>query len=101
GVIRVTLSNDERGNQLRVRVQGDERPYVADSGEIIPAGGVLSFLPDEPPYLIDFDVLTAQAAHFAVHDLRGCLTHTNAQAHDRVAVNAGDALNGADAVALT
>jgi hypothetical protein len=51
---------------------------------------------DESPNLIHFDLFAGQAAHFSSMILQALPTRTR-KAHNRVLVDAGDALNGADA----
>lgn len=53
----IALSHHERGNELAVSIQPDERPNVPDAQQVIPTCGVLGFLADQAPNFIAFDVL--------------------------------------------
>lgn len=96
-MVGIALADDERRNQFGVRVQRDKRPDIAIvSGAV----GVLTLCTDEAPNLIHLDLLAFQAAHLFIHDLLAGITHTHAEIHNRVPIDAGHALNAADAVAF-
>ena len=97
-MIQVALADDERGNQLRVSVQGDKGPDIAISPNAV---SILAFGADEAPNLVHFDLFAGQTAHLGIHDLTASLANTHTQAHDGIAMNAGHALNAADAVTLS
>ena len=97
GVVGVTLADDERQNQLGIRVQRDERPDIA-----VAAGGfcAVALCANESPNLVNLNVGAIQAAHFLVLDFRAGVTDANAKPHDGITMNTGDALNSTDADAL-
>ena len=94
GMVGVALANNERRNQLCVRIQRNKRPDIAISTG---AAGVLLLRADESPNFVNFNLLAGQAAHFLVHDFLAGFADAQRQTANRVAVNAGDAFNGADA----
>ena len=98
GVIQVALADDKRGNQLCISIQCNERPHVAISAGPL---GVFLLGADESPNLIHLDLLALQAAHFCVHDLLAGRAHTKAKAHDRVLVDARNALDCPNAAAFS
>ena len=55
---------------------------------------------DEGPNLVGLNPGAPKVLHLLGHDLLAAPSYTQRQPHDRVPVNAGHALNAADAVAL-
>ena len=87
-------------DQFRISVNRAPRPDASDFGAVILRNAVL-FLADESPNLVHFKTLAGQVAHGAVHHGRAAFADSNTQPHDRVPVNPGHTLNGADRIALS
>ena len=96
-MVGVALADDERWNQLGVRVQRDERPDIAVRPGL---AGVLLLRADEPPNLVNLDLLAGEVPHLFVHDFLAGGPDADAEVHYRVAVDAGYALDAADARAF-
>jgi hypothetical protein len=64
------------------------------------AGRILALGPNEAPNFIAFDLSARKAFHLLVLDYSARFANADAKAHNRVAVDASDALNGADAASL-
>ena len=96
-MVGVTLADDERRDQLRVRVQSDKRPDITIRAAAV---GILALRADETPNLINLHVATIQAAHFLVHDFSARIADATVQTHYRVLVHAGNAFRGADTIAF-
>jgi hypothetical protein len=96
-MIGVPLPDNEAGNQFCVGVQRDESPDIAKSTNAV---CIFPFCTHESPNLINFDLLARKLAHFGVHDLLTAFANADAKPHDGIAVNAGDALNTANAIAF-
>jgi hypothetical protein len=54
---------------------------------------VLAFAHDESQNLVNFGLPSWQSGHFGVHDLRASSATADAEFHNRIAVNARDALD--------
>lgn len=97
---RAAISHLERRDQLRLRVYGAPRPNAANLVRIAHAD-VAVFLADVAPDFVKLQTVAAKVTHRAVHHGRAALSYTDSKAHDGIAVNARDALNGADAGTLS
>src|SRR5579859_4051885 len=97
GMIGVTLPNDERGNQLGVGIQGDERPDIAI---VTAALRVFLFGSNKSPNLVHLNLFARQAAHLFIHNALAAIPDPHGKIHDGVAVYARDALDAADARAF-
>src|SRR5438309_2950189 len=100
-MVGIAPANNERRNDFGVRVQRNERPDIADANNhgLLSRGPLLLFA-NESPNLIHFDIAAVQTAHLGVKNTSASLPNAHPQAHDRIAVNPGNALNASDAVPL-
>jgi hypothetical protein len=87
-MIQVALADDERRNQLCVRVQCDESLDVTQAFGSVTRFHVIAFLADEPPYLLNLDILARQVAHLFVHDALAGVADAHAKTHNRVLIDA-------------
>ena len=69
-------------------------------GLILLRPDVLFFLADESPDFIHLQSFARQVAQFGIHQSGAALADTNAKPHDRIAMNARHAFDGADARAF-
>lgn len=99
-MVGVALPDSEGGNDLAVRVEGDPCPDISRSDSTFRRGGVLVLFPNESPDLVHFNPGGAQAVHLLVHDPGTGFTNALTKTHDSVTMDAGHALNGADAGTL-
>jgi hypothetical protein len=89
------LAHCERGNQLRLGIDGYENPRIPKFGGIVFADVTL-FLANEGPDFIALDVLAVQIAHPLVHQFKARLAGQNEQPHDRVTMQTRNPLRSAD-----
>jgi hypothetical protein len=80
-----SFAYQERGNQLRVRVQSNENPLVAEVSGIV-LSDVARFFHQESPDFIALDTAAGQLAHLAIHQSLRAFASKDKQPHDRVAV---------------
>jgi hypothetical protein len=99
GVLAGSFANQERGNQLRVRVQSDENPLVAKLCRITLAD-VPRLLHQERPNFIALKTAAGQFAHLFVHQLLAAFAREYQQAHDGVSVQSGESFRGANRAAF-
>src|SRR5262249_9142776 len=92
---RVPLADPIARDQFGVRVDGDKSPNVSGVLGLV-AGHSARLLSNEAPNLIDLDALARQIAHQLVEQPLAALANPNPESHDRVPVNARDALNGSN-----
>jgi hypothetical protein len=95
GVGAGSFSDQERGNQLRVRVQSDENPLIAKVCRIV-LSDVPRLLHQESPYLIALQSAARQLAHLAIHQPLGAFASQDEQPHDRVPVEASESFRSTD-----
>jgi hypothetical protein len=99
GIRAGSLADQERGNELRIRVHGDENPLIAEVGRIV-FSDVSRFLHQERPDFIALDTAAGQLAHLVIHQsLRACASQDK-QPHDGVAIESGQPLGTADRAAF-
>lgn len=96
GVVGIALPGQEGRNQLRIGIQGDERPDIPGPGIALLGRGVLVLLGDEAPNLVDLDAAGNDVAHLLVVEGGAGFANPTAQAHDLITVNARNPLNGAN-----
>ena len=87
GVLAGTLADQERGNQLLVRVQSDEDPLVPEVCRIV-LSAIACFFHQECPDFIALDTAARQLAHLFVHQLFAAFASDHQQPHDGVPVMA-------------
>jgi hypothetical protein len=89
------LANCVSGNQFRVRVHRHEDPRISKLRRVL-WFDVTLFLSTKSPNLISLNPLAAKIAELRVHQLRTAFASENQQPQNRVAVQSGDALCGAN-----
>jgi hypothetical protein len=100
GVRARSLADAECRNQLRLGIERNEGPHIAEAAAVILAGKASLLLADIGPNLIDLDAAARKLAHLFVHELRAAVANLDQQPHDRVAVRPGHPLGAADRIAL-
>ena len=98
-VLAGSLADQERGNQLRVRIQSDENPLVAKLCRIVLAD-MPRLLHQEGPYFIVLDTAAGKLTHLFVHQLLAAFASENQKPHDGIAVQAREAFCGSDRAAF-
>lgn len=99
GVLTGALADQERGNELSIRVQGDEYPLIAKLCRIVFAD-MAGLLHQEGPDFIALQTAAGQFAHFFVHQLFAAFAREYQQAHDSVPVQAREPFCGSDRAAF-
>jgi hypothetical protein len=94
-----SFADQERGNQLRVRVQSNENPLITEVSGIVLAD-VSRLLHQERPDFIALDTTAGQLPHLAIHQSLGAFASKDQQPHDRVAIQASEPLCAADRASL-
>jgi hypothetical protein len=90
------LSNPVGPDNLRVRIESNEGPHIAQATAVILAGQPGLLLTDVTPNLIDLDTGSAQFPHLLIHDLGATFAYFDKQPHDCVAVRSDYAFRRAD-----
>ncbi len=94
------LADAECRNELRVGIERDKGPHVADARTVVLRSHLALLLLYIRPNLIDLNAAASQVAHLLVHDRGAAISDLHQQPHDRVAVRVGHALCRADGIAL-
>jgi len=89
-----------KGQRIVCSVDRNKRPNVAHSGATVFLAGVLLLLADEAPDLVQLNNSAIQVPHRHLHNLRAAFANADAQAHDRITMDARHALDAANAIPL-
>jgi len=99
GVIAGSFADQERRNELRIRVHGDENPLIAEVSRIVLAD-VPRLLHQESPDFVALDTAARQLSHLAIHQFLGAFASQDKQAHDGVPVESCEPLRGTNRAAF-
>jgi hypothetical protein len=94
------LANVERRNQLRLCVDGNKHPLVANFGSIRFDNAAILFA-DVSPNLIDLQMPGPKVVHPSVHQPNAVLASHDKQTLDRVAIESNKPLGRADRATST
>lgn len=99
-MIRFALAEMPRDDHLRVSLKSGEAIGVAGFGTVAVAHRSLFLAPNEPPDFVRLDVIDTHAANRRFKKLLALLASGDHGVNDRIAVNAGDAFDGANRIAF-